>query len=194
MLDSARLKRLIEKKSGWTTVSCDRTTLRSKLGFDVAAMRRRAYVPSMMQQTFNERLEDFITHPLIGEYLSKLTPPQTYVASGVKVLPLDGIKKHIQHAAPIAGIFWEGYLAIATSFYENAVFFHAPSGRVVWACYESFLDRCISYQERSTGKWCCVPYTSENVEKALVRLSDDIEAFLTELLADKWQRQFAELD
>ncbi len=194
MFDSAHLKGLIEKKSGCRTVRCDRITLRSKLAFNTAAMLGRTYVPSLMKQILDQRLDSLLAHPLIGEYLTNLTPPQVYVASGVRILPLEAINDHIQHVAPFGSIFWDGYLVIATSFYENAIFFHAPSGRVVWAYYDSFTDRSISYQERSTGQWYCVPYTSENVEKAVVNLSDDIEAFLIELLADQWQRQLEELE
>ena len=68
------------------------------------------------------------------------------------------------------------------------------SGRVVWADHESFTDDQICYENRSTGKWCYLPLTPENVDQAVVPLSDSIETFLTDLLNDRLEEQLDDLD
>jgi hypothetical protein len=193
----SHLKPLIERKSGSGLVSCAAAAIRLHLGYDTLGMRRNGYDPSIIEehQTFNDRLEVFLAHPLVGEYLSSLTPQQVYQSSGVRVLPLAAIKDEIQQLAPGALLFPLGYLPFATSIGGNAICFHVPTGRVVWADHDIFCSGIsITYRATGTGAWHTVPFTSENVEKAVVLLADDIAAFLADLLYDKLQAQLDELD
>jgi hypothetical protein len=192
----ADLKTLIEAKTGTSLVSCDAGSLRARLGYDVAAMRSNGYDPSIIEEheTFNALLEPFIEHPQFGEYLATLTPQSGYQASGVAVLPLDGIRQEAQALAPGARLLPHGYLVFASSVGGNAVCFDSQSGRVVWADHDSFGRDDITYKDRSTGKYRTVPFTPEHVAQAVVPLSDDFEAFLTELLHDKLEERLDELD
>jgi hypothetical protein len=192
----ADLKTLIEAKAGTSPVSCDADGLRARLGYDVAAMRSNGYDPFIIEEheTFNALLEPFIGHPQFGEYLAKLTPQSGYQASGVAVLPLDGIRQEAQALAPGARLLAHGYLIFASSVSGNSVCFESQSGRVVWADHDSFGRDDITYKDRSTGKYRTVPFTPEHVAQAVVALSDDFEAFLIELLHDRLEERFDELD
>jgi hypothetical protein len=191
-----KLALVIEAKSGGSPVCHDRNSLRLLLGHDVDTMRASGYDPSIIaeHETFNERLEPFIAHPQIGRYLGNLTPQEVFGASGVRVLPLDAIREEIQELAPGASLFPYGYLPIATSIGGNAICLHAPTGRVVWVDHGCFDEDDITYEDRSTGKYHTVPYTPENIEKALVPLADDFETFLADLLHDRLEERLDELD
>ena len=129
----AHLRPLIEAKSETLPVSCGVDGLRSRLGYDVASMRSNGYDASIIEghQEFNNALESFLVHPLVGDYLASLTPQEAYGASGVRVLPLEAIRDEIQQLAPGACIFPHGYMPFATSVGGNALCFHAATGRVV---------------------------------------------------------------
>ena len=190
------LARIIEAKSGGRPVCCDADGLRSRLGYDVVSMRTSGYDLSVIaeHEVFNERLEQFIAHPQFGRYLGDLTPQDVFGASGVRVLPLDAIRQEIQELAPGARLFPHGYMPIATSIGGNAVCFHAPTGRVVWADHDSFGADSITYKDRSTGEYHTVPFTPEHVVQALVPLADDFERFLEDLLHDRLEKRLDELD
>ena len=192
----AHLKSLVEAKAGASPVSCDADDLRSRLGYDVAAMRVSGFDPSIIKEheLFNERLKPFIRHPQFGEYLATLTPQDGYLASGVTVMPLDGIRQEVQELAPGARLLPHGYLVFATSVGGNAVCFDSRSGRVVWADHDSFGEDDITYKDRTTGKYRTVPFTAENVAQAVVPIADDFAGFVTELLHDRLERRLDELD
>src|SRR5687767_1771184 len=94
----AHLGSLVGTKSQAPPVSCDADGLRSRLGYDVMTMRSSGYDPSIIKshEDFNGTLESFLAHSLIGEYLATLTPVEVFGASGVRVLPLEGIRDEIQ--------------------------------------------------------------------------------------------------
>jgi hypothetical protein len=191
------LRSLIETKSRARAVSCDAAALRAWLGYDVATMRANGYDPSIVEehQAFNAKLEEFLTHPVIGAYLASLTPEEIYLASHVRVLPLGAIRDEITHLAPGARLFHYDYLPFATSIGGHALCFHAPTNRVVWADHESFsCEDSIDYKDRHTGDWHTVPFTGENIERAVVPLANDIRAFLADLLHDRLGGQLDDLD
>ena len=190
------LASIIEAKSSSRPISCDANGLRSHLGYDVDSMRGSGYDSSVIAEhdAFNEQLEKFIAHPQFGRYLSALTPEKVVGASGVRVLPLDAIRREIQELAPGTRLFPHGYMPFATSIGGNAVCFHAPTGGVVWANHDSFGADDITYKDRSTGKYHTVPFTPEHVEQAVVPLADDFEAFLMDLLQDRLEKSLDELD
>lgn len=196
MPSMTHLRPLIEAKSGACPVSCDAAGLRSRLGYDVASMRSSGYDPSVIaeHEMFNEWLEPFIAHPQFGEYLASLSPQGVYAASGVRMLPHSGIRQEIQQLAPGARVFRYGYLAFATSIGGNAVCFHAPTGRVVWADHDSFGSNDITYKDRNTSDYRTVPFTLEHVAQAVVPLADDLEAFLANLMRDRLEERLDELD
>jgi hypothetical protein len=194
MLSLDHLKRIVEQKSNAPPVACDNATLRQRLGLDAIAPKYALYGLPPLRRLFDEQIESFLAHPLIGDYLRQLTPCRAYLASGVRILPLEAIKQQMYQLPPGVRIFWDGFLVFATSFHDNVLCFHAPSGRVAWAYQDSFLENAISYQEGSTGRWRYVPFSPENVERALVGLSDNLESFLQELLGDRLQARFYDLD
>lgn len=190
------LATLIEAKSGGAPVSCDADAVRLRLGYDVASMRAAGHDPAIIREheAFNERLGPFITHPQFGRYLADLTPSEVYGASGVGVLPLDGIREEVQELAPGGRLFPYGYMPFATSIGGNAICFHAPTGQVVWADHDSFGADEINYEDRDTGEYRFVSFTPEHIALAVVVLADDFFAFLTDLVHDRLEATLDRLD
>ena len=85
-------------------------------------------------------------------------------------------------------------MPFATSIGGNAICFHAPTGRVIWADHDTFGEEDITLKNRTTGDYHTVAFTSEHVEKAVVSLADDFETFLEELLHDRLKDRLDELD
>jgi hypothetical protein len=136
-----------------------------------------------------------MAHADIRDYLTCCLPVDGYAASGVRIHSLDRIRDEVcAGAGPGGYIFPHGYVVIASSVGGNAVCFHSPSGHVVWADHESFSDDSISYEDRTTGDWRYLPFAAENIQRAVVPLSDDIESFLTDLLHDRLETKLDELD
>lgn len=94
----------------------------------------------------------------------------------------------------VARLLPYGYLPFATSVGGNAICFHAPTGRVVWADHESFGTEEITYKDRSTGHYLTVAFTAEDIAQAVVTLSDDLDAFSTDLVHDRLTAALDELD
>ena len=132
-------------------------------------------------------IKDLIKHADVDEYLRYCLPQFSYQASGIGVYCLRDIvgEMHVE-AAPGGFIRPFGYLIVAKSAGGNVLCFGATSGKVFWTDHESFIDGCISFENRSTGDWEEFhEYTPQNVERAMVWLSDSIEGFLLPLLNDQ---------
>ncbi len=190
------LAAIVEARSGRSPASHNADSLRSRLGHDVAAMRDAGHDPDIVREheALNERLGPFIAHPQFGQYLAALTPREVFMASGIRVLPVDAIRDEIYELAPGAWLFPFGYMPFATSIGGNAVCFHAPTARVVWADHDSFGEDEINYLDRNTGEYRFVPFTPEHIELAVVPLSGDFCMFLADLLHDRLTVRLAELD
>jgi hypothetical protein len=159
-------------------------------------MRRDGFDPAIIEGlgAFNSIVDSFLSHPVIGEYLTTLTPREIYSASGVRALPLEYIRREIaEGAAPGGYVFPHGYLVFATSIGGNTICFRAR-GDVVWADHVSFTDDLITYKHQASGEWHQLPFKPENIERAVVKLSDDIPAFLADLLQDKLEKRLDSLD
>jgi len=141
-------------------------------------------------------LADLLEHPDIASYLRCCVPGQAVGVSGVRLLPLEDIHQEMsQGSAPGSFIRRYGYVVVATSVGGNAICFHSPSGKVFWADHVSFAADSISYKDRATGEWKYLyEYAAENVKRALVPLSDNIESFLEALLTDRLEAQLDALD
>jgi len=141
-------------------------------------------------------LRGLIGHPDVDEYVRYCLPRDIYQACGLGVLGLQNIIAEMQPGAAPGGFIRPfGYLVVAASAGGNVVCFQSRSGGVFWADHESFTDGEISFQNRSTGEWEFLSeYSPANVERAMVPLSDSIETFLTELLTDRLEARFDELD
>ena len=187
---------LVESKSGQKLVSYDSEALRCLLRYDIASMQQNGFDPSIVRehQGFNDKLESAFRHPDVSEYLSDLTAENIYFASGVRVLTLDSIKQEIQQLEPGALLFQYGYLPIASSIGGNIICFHLPTNQVVWADHGSFGTEEISFENRLTGEWEYIPFSPENIQRALVPLATNLEAFLFDLLTDKMEKHLDELD
>ena len=135
-------------------------------------------------------------HPDVVEYLSHCLPISTYAASGVRVLPIQAIEREMGEAsAPGSFIRPFGYVIIAISVGGNAICAHASTGRVFWANHDSFSSDTIMFENRATRDWeYLYEYSSENVERAMLLLSENVEAFFTDLLADRLSDRLDELD
>jgi hypothetical protein len=185
-----KLAAMIEAKSGRPPVLYDADELRAQLGNDVVAMRRRGYDPSIIEKhaALSQHLEPFITHPQFGRYLRALTPTEGYVASGVCVLSLNAIRQEIYELAPGAYLFPHGYMPFASSLGGDAICFHPPTGRVVFADHETFgSDEICTHTDT-------LPFTAENIALAAVTLAEDFDSFLAELLQDRLKARLDELD
>ena len=173
----AHLRPAIEAKSGAPTVQCDAEAFLACVGCDVDEMRRRGFDPSIIEehQAFNERLEDFFMHPVIGEYLGTLTPARSYEASGVWVGTLDNLRMAIfpPDSTPESQLFPYGYIPVASDGGGNCICFHLSSGRVIFAHHER---------------------TSEIIGGNAQILSESIEVFLKELISDRLTERLDELD
>ena len=180
---------MIEAKSGSATVVREANELRAQLGNDLDAMRERGYDPSIIEKhaALSQHLEQFLAHPQFGRYLRALTPTEGYVTSGVRVLPLDGIRQEIYELAPGAYLFPHGYMPFASSFGGDAICFHPPTGRVVFADHETF-----GSDEISTNT-ATLPFTPENIALAAVTLAEDFDSFLADLLQDRLKARLDEL-
>ena len=176
MASLAHLKPLIEAKSGAPTFQVAPDSIRARLGFHPDEMRRSGFDPSTIElhERFYETFESFMAHPLIGEYLTSLTPTQSYRASNIWVATLQQIRNTaLGDGSPDWDLFRHGYISIAGSVGGNSVCLHNPSGRVIWADHER---------------------TSRIIEGDVQILSEDIDAFLTDLVHDRLERILDELD
>lgn len=182
---------MVEGKSGSPPVLYDADDVRAQLANDVVAMRERGYDHSIieMHAALSQHLEPFLTHPQFGRYLRALTPAEGYVASGVRVLSLDAIRQELYELAPGAYLFPHGYMPFASSFSGDAICFHPPTGRVLWADHETF-----GSDEIVTDDLRTLPFTSENIALAAVTLADDFDSFLIELLQDRLEARLDALD
>src|SRR5688572_20462254 len=107
------LRPLIEVKSGASTLQCTPESLRAQLGFDVDEMRRSGFDNSTIElhEQFYARLESALEHPLICEYLTTLTPVESYEASGVWVATLQQIRDAaFGEGSPDSELFSHGYV------------------------------------------------------------------------------------
>ncbi|HMO65545.1 MAG TPA: hypothetical protein PKE47_10065 [Verrucomicrobiota bacterium] len=139
----AHLRPVIEAKSGAPAVQCAPDSLRAQFGFDPDEMRRRGFDPSTIElhEQFYERLETCMEHPQIGEYLTTLTPTESYQASGVWIATLQQIRDSaFGESSPDSDLFPHGYVPIAGDGCGNSVSFHSPSGRVIFAHHEQAAD------------------------------------------------------
>ncbi len=173
----AHLKSVIEAKSGAPTIQCDATAFLARAGFDLDEMRSRGFDPSVIEehQAYNNHLAELFAHPVIGEYLATLTPSRSYEASGVWVGTLDGLRAEIfpPDSSPESQLFPHGYFPLAGDGGGNSICFHLASGRVIFAHHE---------------------LTSEVIHGDAPILSEDLDAFLTDLLHDKLTERLDELD
>lgn len=178
---------MIEAKSGSAPIVCDADELRVHLGNDVVAMRERGYDPSIIEKHagLSQHLEPFLTHPQFGRYLRALTPTEGYVASGVRVLSLDEIRQEIYELAPGAYLFPHGYMPFARTLGGDAICFHPPTDRVVFADHETFGSDEIDYTDYETRTFLTLPFTPENIALAAVTLAEGFDSFLAELLQDR---------
>ena len=170
-----RFKALIEAKSKVPTLDCEVTAFRAHLGFSPDTMRRDGFDPSTIElhEQFFNRLESYAEQPLIGEYLTTLTPTDSYEASGVWVCTLKQIKNAaFGGGSPDEDLFPHGYVPIAGDGCGNSISFHFPSGLVVFAHHERV-------QEAIAGDHCI--------------LADDIASFLDGFLNDRFAARLEEL-
>ena len=170
------LRPVIEAKSGAPTIQCSSDSMRVQLGFDPGEMRRSGFDPSTIElhEQFYEHLESCMEHPLIGEYLTALTPTESYQASGVWIATLHQIRDSaFGGGSPDSELFPHGYIAIAGDGSGNSVSFHSPSGRVIFAHHE---------------------HAADIIAGDVQLLSEDIARFLEDLLHDRLTDRLDELD
>lgn len=170
-MNRGTLRNLVEQKSRHSPASCE----------DVALALIRDLIDG---------------HPDVDEYVRYCLPQRSYQASGVGVLDLQDILEEMHPEAAPGGLIRPfGYLIVASSPGGNAVCFQCATGKVFWVDHESFVDGEISFQNRSTDQWEFLhEYSPENVERAMVPLSDNIETFLIALLTDELTARFDDLD
>jgi hypothetical protein len=117
-----------------------------------------------------------------------------YLASGVRLLPLVAICEEITDLVPGARLFPFGYIPIATSIGGNAVCANTV-GHVFWANHDGWYEDHLLFHDRNMDEWIeLYEYTPTNVERALVRLNIDFEAFLVAMLSDQLTEQLDRLD
>jgi hypothetical protein len=170
------LRPVIEAKSGAPTLQCAPDSIRAQLGFDPDGMPRSGFDPSTIElhEQFYQRLESYMEHPLIGEYLATLTPTESYQASGVWVATLQQIRDSaFGEGSPDSDLFPHDYISVAGDGGGNSVTFHFPSGRVTFAHHEQ---------------------TADIITGDVQLLSEDIATFLDDLLHDTLTERLDELD
>lgn len=139
--------------------------------------------------------KDFMKHKDIEEYLRFCLTEEGYQASGIHIHSLARMHdENMPDVAPGGYINQFGYLVIGTSVGGNAICFDSNSGNVYWADHVSYNEWEICYQKRGTEEWIYLPFSEENVPKALVLLDNDIETFLNKLLKDEFEGVLDDLD
>jgi hypothetical protein len=163
----------------------------------IALVTRKSGQPPQAQDNFVlDELLNTTAHPDVRQYLYYCLPFKTYLASEMRVLSLESILMEMGESS-VPGSFLRpfGYLIIATSVGGNAVCVHQDSGRVFWADHDSFSDDTITFKNRATGEWKYLYEDSpENVESAMVPLSQTLENFMNDLLTDQLSTKLDALD
>jgi hypothetical protein len=140
-------------------------------------------------------LSSFLKNPDIKEYLMNCLTIDGFSASGLAIKNLEAIQDEIMpDVAPGGFIAPYSYLVIATSIGGNAVCLDEKSSSVYWADHSHFFENLISYEDKETGEWIDLQVTPENVKKALIPLSNNIQNFLIDLFEDKLKEKFETLD
>jgi hypothetical protein len=141
------------------------------------------------------RFEPVLGNHDIRQYIEHCLPVSSYVASNVSVLTLEAIHGFTAEGCSPGGFILPfGYLVIATSIGGNAICFGSQTGGVYWADHVTFTST-ITYRDRATRRWEeWGEYTPGKVERALVRIADDIECFLKALLNDQLTGQLRALE
>lgn len=130
----------------------------------------------------------------IRDYLTNCISRDGFRASGLSVKNLETLEmENLDEAAPGMYIYPYGYLVVATSVGGNALCFHAVTNRVYWANHGNFYDDQVSYRDVS-GLWVDAAATSDNVEKAMALVDEDIETFLPKFLRDEFEDRLDALD
>ena len=160
------------------------------------------YGPMIDQLSGNSRLiytngelaevQRFLGHEDLRVYLTRLLTSDGYEVSGVYVHSLDRIRDELL-GSPGATLAPHGYLPVASSIGGNAVCF-GMDGKVYWADHTGWYEDTISFQNRETGKWKSIPFTKENIPKALVLLAEDVDSFLERFLAGELEDYLDDLD
>ena len=131
----------------------------------------------------------------VGLYLSNCVTEDGFDASGIGFLGCSSlVDENAEGVVPGGKIRRFGLVATAISVSGNAVVFSVNSGKVFWADHSFFsLDENVSYTDEQ-GNWQYAPWNQQNVELALLPLSDSIENFIVEALEGKWTTRLEELD
>ena len=174
-----------------------RTLIIGKVKTRPAMMKRARKDAKDAPETLTARdlagLEPWLAHNDLNQYLTACLVPGGYIASGMAVHDLRDIRDStVEGCSPGGYILPFGYLVIASSAGGNELCV-GTDGRVYWADHEGFA--CfITHKDPQTGKLQDSEYTPENVQRALVPVSDNFEAFLVSLLTDRLDQQLRALD
>jgi hypothetical protein len=142
-----------------------------------------------------DRFTPCLGHEDVREYLSECITAEGLSASGMAVKDRELLEEeNLYQASPGMYVFDYGYLVIATSVGGNAVCLDGNSGGVVWVDHSSLSDFGVSYKDRETNEWVDLPLDAENLRKALIPLSDDIESFLVRFFGDELTATLDALD
>ena len=148
------------------------------------------YSPGELQD-----FESVTVNPWIREYLTTCLASEGYVASGVWVKDLTGLRaENAAGTAPGGYIFPHGFLVIATSVGGNAVCVSSHTGEVCWVDHSSFARNRISYKDKKTGKWVNLPFAVRHIPHAMIVLSPRLDLFLDELLTGGATERLEKLD
>jgi len=163
----------------------------------ITALRQLGHDPVGVQPL--SAWDDVTVHEDIRQYLEFCVPAKGFQASGITVLGVErGIGIHDENApgvSPGGRLRRFGYIAIGISVGGHGLMFSSEDGAVYWADYTDFSDEDeIDYQDRTTKKLHSVPFTRENIFKALVPITSSIEEFLLKLLRDEYEDLFDSLD
>jgi hypothetical protein len=147
------------------------------------------------QFSFYQEVVVLDCHIDVIEYLEKLVPIETYIASGIRVKTANGIiEENEEGVAPGGYLAPYGYLVIATSFGGNAICVNCATGATYWADQSSFTEDEISYENRETGDWVDLPFSADNILYALIPIEKEFETFLSKLLDNQFNELFDKLD
>ncbi len=174
-----------------------RTLIIEKVKARPAIMKRvRKYAkdaPEALPPSELTGLEPWLANNDVRQYLTECLVPGGYTASSMAVHDLREIRAStVEGCSPGGYILPYGYLVIADSIGGNGLCV-ATDGRLYWADHETFADS-ITYKHPDTGELEDLEYTLENVQRALIPLSDNFEDFLVSLLTDQLDQRLEQLD
>ncbi len=160
---------------------------------DIEQLRASGYDPSSLEEVaqWNAQWEFFLASP-IGPFLSSGDPEELWKRPEGPLLDMDTIGRNAQELVPDAVLFRFGLLPIWTSVGGNVIAYHPDTQGFYWADHSRIFGTESVMLPKTYEE---LPLTSENLMRALVKLSGEACAtYLRNLRDGKYDSEIDKLD